>query len=125
MSSLAKSTDKNEKENLRASCKKFIQNYSTCSASFFIHSDDDKEWILDYLYGGMGVILCKKIKSYKDLDSVPEGELYRMNEFYSSLKNEVMKPDEYEHVKILAENENEKAVGSQQHLQFSGHNNFM
>ena len=104
MSSLARSTDKNEKENLRASCKKFIQNYFTCSASFFIHSDDEQEWILDYLYGGMGVIPRKKIKSYKDLDSVPEGEFYRMNEIYSSLKNEVMKPDEYEHVKILAKN---------------------
>ena len=125
MSSLAKSTDKNGKKNLTVSCKKFAQNYSTCSASFFKHSDDDKEWILDYLCSDMGVIPCEKIKSYKDLDSVPEGEFYRMTEFYNSLKNEVMKPDEYEHVKILAENENEKAVGSQRHLQFSGHNNFV
>ena len=113
MSSLAKSADENEKGNIRASCKKFIQNHSTYSASFFALSDDYKEWILGYLCGGKGVISYEKIKSSEDLDSVPEGEFYRMTEFYSSLKNKIIKPDEYKNVKKnLAENENEKATST-------------
>ena len=113
LSSLAKSADENEKGNIRASCKKFIQNHSTYSASFFALSDDDKEWILGYLCGGKGVISYEKIKSSEDLDSVPESEFYRMTEFYSSLKNKIIKPDEYKNVKKnLAENENEKATST-------------
>ena len=74
---------------------------------FFALSDDYKKWTLDYLCGGKGVIRYEKIKFYEDLDSVPEGEFYKMTEFYSSLKKEIMKPY------ILAENENEKAIGFQ------------
>ena len=35
--SLPKRADKNEKENIWASCEKFIQNHPTYSASFFLH----------------------------------------------------------------------------------------
>ena len=45
-----------------------------------------------------------------------------MTGFYSSRN---YKPDEYEYVKKLAETENKKAIGSQWHLQFSGHNNLV
>ena len=34
---------------------------------------------------------------------MPEGEFYRMTEFYSSLKNEMIKPDEYENVKKIGQ----------------------
>ena len=51
------------------------------------------------MWYGKGVIPYEKIKSYEDLDSMSEGEFYRMTEFYSSLKNEMIKPDEYENVK--------------------------
>ena len=88
---------------------------------FFALSDDDKEWILDYLCSVKG----KKILSLKL-------RFYRMTEFYSSLKNKIIKPAKYKNVKKkkkekkkLAKNENQKALGSQSHLQFSGHNNFV
>ena len=88
---------------------------------FFAFSDDEKKWILDYLCGGKGVIPYGQIKSYENLYFLPEGEFYKMTEFYSSLKNEIIKPNQYENVKKkLAQNENEKAIGSQRHLQFSG-----
>ena len=48
---------------------------------------------------GKGVIPYEKIKSYEDLDSMSEGEFYRITKFYSSLKNEIIKPDEYENAK--------------------------
>ena len=86
MSSLAKSADENEKENIRASCERFIQNHPAYSTSFFALSGDDKKWILDYLYDTKGVIPYKKIKSYEDLDSVPEDEIFTINKFYSSDK---------------------------------------
>ena len=57
--------------------------------------------ILNYLCGGKGVIPYKRIKSYEDLDSVPESEFYRMTGFYSSRN---YKPDEYENVKKIDRN---------------------
>ena len=68
---------------------------------FFALSDGYKKWTLDYLCGGKGVIPYEKIKFYEDLDSVPEGEFYKMTEFYSSLKKEIMKPYEYENAKTF------------------------
>ena len=55
---------------------------------FFALSDDDKEWILDYLCSVKG----KKILSLKL-------RFYRMTEFYSSLKNKIIKPAKYKNVK--------------------------
>ena len=55
--------------------------------------------MLDYLCRGKGVIPIEKIQSYEDLDSVPEGEFYKMTEFYSSLRNKIIKPYEYENVR--------------------------
>ena len=68
---------------------------------FFAFSDNDKKWILDYLCGGKGVIPYEQIKSYENLYFVPEGEFYKMTEFYSSLKNEIIKPNQYENVKKI------------------------
>ena len=99
LSCLAKSAYENEKENIRASCEKFIQNHPTYSASLFALSDDDKKWILDYLCGDKVVIPYKKIKFHEDLDSALESKFYKITEFYSFLKNEAIKPDEYENIK--------------------------
>ena len=35
-----------------------------------------KNWVLDYLCVGKGVIPCKKIKSHEDLDAVPESDFF-------------------------------------------------
>ena len=51
LSLLAKSADENEKTNLRKSFQKFIETNPTYSSVFNSLSDENKEWILDYLSG--------------------------------------------------------------------------
>ena len=68
--------------------------------AFFALSEDDKKWILDYLCT-KGVFPYDEIESYEDLDCVPAGEFFRITEFYSLLKNEIMKRDKYENVKTF------------------------
>ena len=79
------------------------RNQSTYSKNFKPLPDQDKEWILDYLSGGKGVIPYQKIKSWEDLESVPEGAGFSKTEFYSSLKNEITSDEEYENVKTKLE----------------------
>ena len=87
--------------------RKIYSKSSHILCKFFAFSDNDKKWILDYLCGGKGAIPYEQIKSYENLYFVPEGEFYKMTEFYSSLKNEFIKPNQYENVKKnLAQNEN-------------------
>ena len=35
-----------------------------------------KDWMLDYLCGGKGLIPYEKIKSHKDLDAAAEGDFF-------------------------------------------------
>ena len=61
--------------------------------------DDEKNWVLDYLCEGKGVIPYEKIKTYEDLDAAPEGEFFSKTEFYSTLRNEIIDDQSYENVK--------------------------
>ena len=78
---------------------KFIEKTPKYSANFSDLSDENKDWILEYLSGGKGVIPYEKIKSHEDLNCVPEGECFKKSEFYSSLKNETISDEDYENVK--------------------------
>ena len=85
-------------------------------------SDENKEWILEYLSTGKGVIPYEKIKSHEDLNCVPEGEFFSKSEFYSLFKNEIISDQEYEKCeKILATLTSHKAIKPKQHIQFPGH----
>ena len=94
LSSLAKSADENEKTNIRKTCKKCIETNSTYSTVFSSLSDENKEWILNYLSGRKEVISYDKIKSHEDLNCVPENGFFSKTEFYNSLKNEIITDDE-------------------------------
>ena len=61
--------------------------------------EKEKNWIVKYLSIGKGVIPYKKIKSWSDLDSVPEGEFIAKTEYFSSLKNSSISDLEYENAK--------------------------
>ena len=98
---LAKSTDGNEKTNIRKSCQKFIETNPTYSAAFNFILDENKEWILDYLSGRKGVIPYEKIKSCEDLNCVPENQFFSKTEFYSLLKNEIISDEGYENIKKI------------------------
>lgn len=48
LSSLARNTSELEKENIRSSCLKFIQNNESYSGQFNYLVDDEKNWVLDW-----------------------------------------------------------------------------
>ena len=64
-------------------------------------SDEDKNWILDYLCGGKGVLPYEAIISYEDLDRTPGEQFLAKTEFYNSLKNDSISDSDYEAVKKL------------------------
>ena len=64
------------KKNIRSLCLKFIQNNETYSGQFNSLVDNEKNWVLDYLCGGKGVISYEKIKSHEDLDAVLGGDFF-------------------------------------------------
>ena len=68
-----------KKKYIRNSCLKFIQNNETYSGQFNSLVDDEKNWVLDFLCGGKGVIPYEKIKSHEDLDVVSEGVFFCKN----------------------------------------------
>lgn len=61
--------------------QKIIEKNPTYSADFSSLSDEKRQWILEYLSGGKGVIRYEKIKSHEDLNRVPEGEFFSRSEF--------------------------------------------
>ena len=68
----AKSADETKKSCIRNYCLKFIEIFLTYSSVFANLPDENKEWILDYLAGGKGVIPHEKIKLDEDLNSLSE-----------------------------------------------------
>ena len=54
--SFAQNASEIKKKNIRTLCLKFIEKNETYSAIFNSLPDNDKNWILDYLRGGKGVI---------------------------------------------------------------------
>ena len=99
LASLAKSVDQTEKSRIRSSRQKFIEKSPTYSGNFSSLSGENKEWVLEYLSGGKGVIPYEKIKSHEYLNCVPEGKYFSKSEFYSSLKSEIISDQDYENVK--------------------------
>ena len=68
LSSLVKNANEIEKKNIKASCLKFVEKTKTYSSTFNYLPDNDKNWILDCLCGGKGVIPYEKIKTQQDLE---------------------------------------------------------
>ena len=107
---------KMKRMNIRKSCRKFIETNLTHFLVFNSLSDENKEWILDYLCGRKGVIPYEEIKSREDLNCVPENELFSKTKFYSSLRNEIINDEEYENVKRLADFSPEKTFRPERYL---------
>ena len=57
-------------------------------------SEENKNWVLGYLCGWKRVIPYEKIKTFDDLDCIPEGEFFTKTEFYSSLRNEIISDED-------------------------------
>ena len=63
-------------------------------------SDEEKNWVLDYMSDGKGVISYEKIKFFDDLNAVPEQDrFFAKTEFYRMLMDEIISNDECERVR--------------------------
>lgn len=63
-------------------------------------SDEEKNWVLDYMSDGKGVISYEKIKSFDDPNAVPEQDrFFAKTEFYRMLMDEIISNDECERVR--------------------------
>ena len=84
---------RNGKVKHKDSCEKFIRKHSLFSKTFDSLSDEKKGCVLDYLSGTKRVASYEMIRSYEDLDAVPPKEFFAKTEFYSTLKNETLRPE--------------------------------
>ena len=64
-------------------------------------SEEEKNWVLDYLCGSKGVIPYEDVRSHENLDKSPRDELFAQTEFFSLLKNAGISDDVYAAVKKL------------------------
>ena len=97
--SLAANVDVTEKQNIRTSCQKFILRHPNYAQSFANLSDEEKNWVLDYLCRSKGVILYEAVKSYEDLDRASGEQSFARTDFYSSLKTDAIFGSNYKTVK--------------------------
>ena len=88
-------TDK-ERQAVKKECKKFIFNDKNLSKRFNTCSEEDQEWVLDYLSLGKGTVPYEMITRY---DYLEEGNFFLPYHFYSSLKDSIMTREEYDNVK--------------------------
>ena len=92
-------TDK-EKLTVKKECKKFILRDENLSKNFNACTEEDQEWVLNYLSLGKGTILYEMITRYDSLGISPEEDNFFLpHHFYSSLKDNIMTKEEYDNVK--------------------------
>ena len=80
LGSLADSMSDVERQKVRKICSRFLAD------KFMFLSEKDEQWILDYLSSGKGTIPYQMITDYDSLKIKPEGEFFKREDFYSSLK---------------------------------------
>ena len=102
LSVLASTMTDEERHCIKKECKKFIGTYSKLNFKFQKCSDVDKEWTLNYLSPGKGVITSEMITRYDSLDIAPEdGVFFLSHLLYSSLKDTITSKEDYEAFKKL------------------------
>ena len=102
LSSLAKSAEKNERENIKKSVIVFLEAHPKYSFKYNLLSRENKMWVIDYLSSGKGVIPHESIKTWEDLNkSPPLNIFFPKTDFYGSLKNSTISDEEYEKYHIV------------------------
>ena len=95
LGSIAASMTDNEKLAIRRECEKFIKKDPNFALNFNLCSDEEKDWVLNYLSTGKGTIPYEMITGFDSLNIEPEGgNFFLPHHFYSSLKDDVMTDEE-------------------------------
>ena len=99
LKSLAASKTDNEKLAIRREWEKFIKKDPKFALKFNLWSDEEKNWVLNYLSTGKATIPYEMITGFDSLNIEPEeGNFFLPHHFYSSLIDNVMTDEEYENV---------------------------
>ena len=80
------------KQGIKKECEKFIKNDTKLNEKFKKCSFEDRQWILNYLSSGKGIIPYEMITRFDSLDiTIPEdADFFLPHHFYSSLKNTII-----------------------------------
>ena len=102
LSVLASTMTEQEKKSIRNECEKFIKNDQKLNKKLYKCTIEDRDWILNYLFSGKGVIPYEMITRFDLLDIAPENDVFFLpHNFYSSLKKSIISNEDYNAVKIL------------------------
>ena len=93
LGNLADSMTDEEKHNVRKNCRNFIAD-----KLMFLNEENEK-WVLDYLCSGKGMIPYQMITDFHSLNLRPDGDFFKGESFYSTLKEKNISEEEYEKVK--------------------------
>ena len=101
LSTLAAAMAETEKQNIKFECKKFINNNRKLILEFSSSTQEEQEWILNYLLLGKGTIPYEIITRFNSLDIRPDQEFFCIKQFYSRLKSGIISQEECKAVKNL------------------------
>ena len=95
LESLADSMTEVERQKIKKLSRRFL------SDKFMFLTEKDKEWVLDYLSSGKGMIPYQMITDFNSLEIKPKrhDRFFKHSDFYSSLKEKNISKEEYENVK--------------------------
>ena len=93
LGNLADSMTDEEKHNVRKNCRNFIAD-----KLMFLNEENEK-WVLDYLCSGKGMIPYQMITDFDSLNLRSDGDFFKGESFYSTLKEKNISEEEYEKVK--------------------------
>ena len=89
LASLASSMTDIERANVRKNCRKFL------AEKLMYLTDEDEQWVLDYLSSGKGMIPYQMITDFNSLEIVPKADFFDKKE----LKEKDISDEEYQNVK--------------------------
>ena len=101
LSTLAAAMTETEKQNIKFECKKFINNNRKLILKFPSSTQEEQEWILNYLSLGKGTIPYEIITRFNSLDIRPDQEFFCIKQFYSRLKSGIISQEQCKAVKNL------------------------
>ena len=93
LGNLADSMTDEEKHNVRKNCRNFIAD------KLMFSNEENEKWVLDYLCSGKGMIPYQMITDFDSLNLRPDGDFFKGESFYSTLKEKNISEEEYEKVK--------------------------
>ena len=84
-----------KREKIKKICRRFL------SDKLMFLTEKDKEWVMDYLSSGKGMIPYQMITDFNSLEVKPKQHngFFKRSDFYSSLKEKNISYEEYENVK--------------------------